>query len=302
MAVKYVDSVTGIDTNAGTAIAPYMTLDKAISVVAANDTIILVATATDYSTSVKTLPAGLTIKSETIPNMVKQVYARINFAASDITWTLQGNITFENLVFYNWSGTTDSSFIYHGRIAGIDQIMQFTNCVIDTVQTGSSTGTRGGFIGGNNTLSGISQNSVTTNFDRCLITNIKNKYASTIPAFLVYTPSNAWSVNIRESTFYNDATGYKLSGIVGFYGTVGVVTYRNTILKSDHADQPLMGSYYGVSSPAASIANYCCLDGIDQRSATITNSINADPQFLDKSAKDFRLSATSPAIDTGLLI
>ena len=302
MAVKYVNSVTGLDVNAGTAIAPYKTLDKAISVVAANDTIILVATATDYSTTVKTLPAGLTIKSETIPNMVKQVYARINFAASAITWTLQGNITFENLVFYNWSGTTDSSFIYHGRIAGIDQIMQFTNCVIDTVQTGSGTGTRGGFIGGNNTVTGITQNSVTTNFDRCLITNIKNKYASVNPAFLVFTPSNAWSVNIRESTFYNDATGYKLWGIVGFYGSVGVVTYRNTILKSDHADQPLMGSYYGANSPAASIASYCCLDGIDQRSATITNSINADPLFLDKSAKDFRLRANSPAIDTGILI
>jgi hypothetical protein len=302
MAVKYVNSVTGLDVNAGTAVAPYETLDKAISVVAANDTIILAATATDYSTSVKTLPAGLTIKSETIPNMVKQVYARINFAASAITWTLQGNITFENLVFYNWSGATDSSFIYHGRIAGIDQIMQFTNCVIDTVQTGSATGTRGGFIGGGTTLSGIAQNSVTTNFDRCLVTNIKNRYASGIPAFLVFTPSNAWSVNIRESTFYNDATGYKLWGIVGFYGTVGVVTYRNTILKSDHADQPLMGSYYGANSPAASIASYCCLDGIDQRSATITNSINADPLFLDKSAKDFRLRASSPAIDTGVLV
>jgi len=302
MAVKYVDSVTGIDTNAGTAIAPYMTLDKAISVVAANDTIILVATATDYSTSIKTLPAGLTIKSETIPNMVKQVYARINFAASAVTWTLQGNITFENLVFYNWSGTTDYSFIYHGRIAGIDQIMQFTNCVIDTVLTGSSTGGRGGFIGGGGSVTGITQNSVTTNFDRCLITNIKNYYASAIPAFLVFTPSNAWSVNIRESTFYNDATGYKLWGIVGFYGTVGVVTYRNTILKSDHADQPLLGSGYGANSPAASIVSYCCLDGIDQRSATITNSINADPLFLDKSAKDYRLRADSPAIDTGVLV
>lgn len=173
MAVKYVNSVTGLDVNAGTAIAPYKTVDKAISVVAANDTIILVATATDYSTSVKTLPAGLTIKSETIPNMVKQVYARINFAASAVTWTLQGNITFENLVFYNWSGSTDYSFIYHGRIAGIDQIMQFTNCVIDTVLTGSSTGGRGAFIGGGGSVTGITQNSVTTNFDRCLITNIK---------------------------------------------------------------------------------------------------------------------------------
>lgn len=47
MAVKYVNSVTGLDTNAGTAIAPYKTVDKAISVVAANDTIILVATATE---------------------------------------------------------------------------------------------------------------------------------------------------------------------------------------------------------------------------------------------------------------
>ena len=180
--------------------------------------------------------------------------------------------------------------------------MQFTNCVIDTVQTGSGTGTRGGFIGGNNTVTGITQNSVTTNFDRCLITNIKNKYVVTAPAFLVFTPSNAWSVNIRESTFYNDATGYKLWGIVGLNGSVGVVTYRNTILKSDHADQPLMSSIYRANSPAASIASYCCLDGIDQRSATITNSINADPLFLDKSAKDFRLRATSPAIDTGVLV
>jgi hypothetical protein len=151
-------------------------------------------------------------------------------------------------------------------------------------------------------VTGITQNSITTNFDRCLITNIKNYYASTQPAFLVFTPSNAWSVNIRESTFYNDATGYKLWGIVGFYGSVGVVTYRNTILKSDHADQPLLGSGYGANSPAASIVSYCCLDGIDQRSATITNPINADPLFIDKPAKDFRLQGNTPCAEMGGLI
>ena len=175
----YTDSVLGNDTTGTGAIgAPYKTLDKSLNVATTNDTILLVPQSTDYIMTAKTIPAGLTIKTTTslVPDVINSVYARINAGGAGPRWTLLGSITCENIYFYNWSSSSTDSFIWWNTgagVSGIAQVIQFTNCIIDTMATSISSNGRGGVIGNAGSVTAPPQLSITINFDRCLIKNIK---------------------------------------------------------------------------------------------------------------------------------
>ena len=56
MATYYCNQDTGSDAAAGTSGAPFLTLDKALTVAAANDTVVLAPATVDYVWASKTLP------------------------------------------------------------------------------------------------------------------------------------------------------------------------------------------------------------------------------------------------------
>lgn len=79
MATRYANADTGNDTTGtGTSGAPYATLDKAITVSSDNDTVILQQATTDYVFQNDTIPAGLTIQGDVVPNMITQELSLIH--------------------------------------------------------------------------------------------------------------------------------------------------------------------------------------------------------------------------------
>ncbi len=306
MANIYCDSVSGNDTTgAGTSGNPYKTLAKGISVATTNDTILLVPKSTDYVLTTVNLPAGLTIKSSTglPPDMVNSVYARLSASGTATKYTLLGNVTFENVVFYNWVGTSTDSLVYwNATLTGIQQVIQFTQCVFDTFTTNISTAARGGVIGNGSSVSQPSQTSITINFDRCLLNNIKRTGDSAPYSAFVNILSSKFTIRFRETTFYNSSAGNALDKIVASDTSGLTVPYfRNCIFNSEEATPPTFSEVFGGASDVSTF-EYGDYYGMDTTGAVITNSINADPQFVDKAAKDFRLKATSPCIDTGVLV
>lgn len=301
MATRYANADTGNDTTGtGTSGAPYATLDKAITVSSDNDTVILQQATTDYVFQNDTIPAGLTIQGDVVPNMITQEWVRVTVNGAARQWNLSGNLTMENVVLYNFVGSANYSLIYWGSLSGVSQIIQFTNCVFDTMSTLCSTSGRGGVIGNGGALGVPAQNSITLNFDRCLITNIKRNGGSAPYSGFIHTNGTQFTIRFRETTFYNPSTGTALDKIVSSYA--GSVPYfRNCIFNTDEAVPPTFcESYWGASD--SSIVEYCNYYGMNTTGATITNSVNSDPLFLDKANKDFRLKPASPSIDTGVLV
>ena len=302
MATYYCNQDTGSDAAAGTSGAPFLTLDKALTVAAANDTVVLAPATVDYVWASKTLPDGLTIKCLTLPDVVKGSYARLNAGGGAPSFTLSGSVTCENLVFYNYTPTVASSGFYLNHLSGIDQVVQFTGCVFDTISGVSSTAARGGFVGNGVSLGGFTQNSITVNFDRCLFLNVKR--SGSAPYAMTHFNGSAHSANVRECTWYDDGTGNPATGVIMDYALSGYSApyFRNTILVADGVGPTYLMAAYNGTAINSTAENCCYYGGIDITNAALTACINADPLFLDKGAKDFRLKPASPCIDAGKLV
>lgn len=302
MATYYVDIDTGNDTTGDGSVGnPYQTLDKGITVSTTNDTVILAPSTTDYAWLTDTIPAGLTIKCLTVPNMITGDWARVSGGGVARVYTLLGNFTSENIVWYNnYPGGDKSCFFWSVNLTGITQVLQFTRCVFDDIRTALSTGGRGGMVGNSNSVTQPTQTSITTNFDRCLFNNVKRFAASGAGGIGNSIGTiNYW--NFNESTIYNAASGEPLNTIIANYNSSTVV-FRNTAILSEHATQPKFNSNAGATTAQACTVNYCCYSGMDTTNAIIANSVAADPLFLDPGAKDFRLKPASPCIDAGVIV
>ncbi len=302
MATYYCNIDSGSDSNSGTSASPFKTLSKGLNTATASGDILILAPSStaSYTMVTKTLPANFTIRCETKPNMITSSYARINDGGGANYWQLTGDFTLENIVMYNMSPT--GSTIYHGNFATPRQTIQFTNCVIDTISTTVSTAARGGFVGNGSSVSTPAQTVIEINFDRCLFYNIKSR--NSVPnssAFVSLFASN-YEVNFRESTFYNPSTGYPLDTILAYYSSAITPYFRNCIMFFEDTKLPkLNATYSGVTTGNSTVQN-CVYQGINTGGVTFNSSINADPQFLDKTNRDFRLQSDSPAINAGLLV
>jgi hypothetical protein len=302
MANIYVNIDTGNDTTGTGAVgAPYQTLNKGITVASANDTVILAPSTTDYAWLTDTIPAGLTIKCLTVPNMITGEWARVSGGGVARVYTLLGNFTSENIVWYNNYPAGDKScFFWSVNLTGLAQVLQFTRCVFDDIKTLCSTVGRGGMVGNSNSVSTPTQTSITTNFDRCLFNNIKRSAASGTGAIGNTTGTiNYW--NFNECTVYNAAAGEPLNTIIANNNSSTTV-FRNTAILNEHATTPKFASNSGATTAQACNVNYCCYSGMDTTAAIIANSVAADPLFLDAGAKDFRLKPASPCIDAGVIV
>jgi len=305
MADIYCDADSGDDgTGDGSSGNPYETLNKGITEASADDTVKLVPATADYTWVSDSIPAGLTIESSTgvPPDIVKGEYARVNGGGAVIQWTLGGNITCNNIAFYNVRSSDAGSPFKWGSLSGIDQVITMNDCVFEDTENALSTGGRGGIFGNGNSVSVPPQNSITVRMNRCLLYNNKGD-ATNYSGFIHTTSTGLFTVEIYECTIYNDSTGNGLEKIVANYSTNGCVpTYRNCLFVNDHADDLSPCQRYSGGSESSNV-NYTDYNGnVDTTGVTFSNSNDQDPEFLDKAGGDFRLKASSPSIGTGQLV
>lgn len=302
MATYYCDIENGNDTTGtGSSGNPYKTLSKGLSVISTNDTLILAPSdTTDYDAAYKSMPAGATVKCLTKPNLQTSTYARINGAGTYQTWSLTGDFTCENIVFYNFNSGS-GSVIYTGNFTASLQTITINDCIVDSCQSSYSSAGRGGFLGNGGSVANPAQASIVVNFNRCLIHNFREPSGYTASTFISTVGTSKYDINFHECTFYNPASGDELDNIYTTYNAGDVPYFRNCIIYTDQT-VPLNICKDSSGNYKPSIMTNCVYYGVTTTSATITNSVNADPKFLDKTNKDFRLQSSSPAIDAGLAV
>lgn len=103
---------------------------------------------------------------------------------------------------------------------------------------------------------------------------------------------NAGTVTARNSTFVaNNATS--LAG--GIINTSGSSTFSNCIMYANTGPGGTSAANQIAASGGTNTVSYSIVQG----GATGTANLNVDPLFVNQAARDFRLQAASPAIDSG---
>lgn len=303
MAVKYLNKDTGSDANNGnSAGAAYATLDYALGQLGAGDTLYIASSTTDYVWTDKTIPNGVSLIGDTEPNPVKGTYARINAGGNHRKWTLSGSFTARNLWFYNnLVGIAESQFYPDRTQSGTFSIL-FEDCILSHMNSNQSTATRGGIIGGGNSLyDGV--HSITLTLRRCAFFNLEGQASG---AGALVRPPVSWTVLFDNCTYYSGTpTAFALGALVANNGSTPVVTYRNCIIENQSGSNIYLqsaSSTAGSYTAQSATVSYCLYRNIVTTNLSISNSLTSDPQLLDVSNHDFRLKPTSPAINAGVLV
>jgi len=108
----------------------------------------------------------------------------------------------------------------------------------------------------------------------------------------VFVAESANGVSVANNTFYG--CGARKSGRFGCTVSNSAVNLQNNIFRVFPGEW-----YVGVGTVTPSGSNNLCY-GIDSCPSALTASVSSDPQFINPAGNDFRLSATSPAIDKGI--
>ena len=126
----------------------------------------------------------------------------------------------------------------------------------------------------------------------CLIAyNSGNTYAG-----VVYTTPGYWLKNCTIVSNYGTTCG-------GAYFTASTTTVENCVIYDNHnGSDDQNRNIYSASGVGKGIFTNCCVTPTNSSSiaAGSTNNIESDPQFMNKSAGDWRLNANSPCINAGM--
>lgn len=304
MANIYCNIDTGSDSNAGTQLAPFKTFQKGIQSVAAGDTLYMAASLTPYVWFSATIPTGVSIIGDVKPNPVSGMAVIINGGGAARSFYYQGSITWQNVWIRNASNA--SYIIYTNRSTTGLIVQNYTDCIISDLSGTWGTAARSGILAGGGSVASYAATSITYNLTNCLIFNIEATSIDGYGALFVHGNGTQFYVNLTSCTWYKPVSSRKkLGAIVADYASsVSTVTLKNCTLVNS-SDYNLI--IYGVYSSGTANPSNCTLDGctytyINTTNATITNSTNADAQFLDTGVNDFRLKPTSPAIDRGVIV
>lgn len=303
----YVSWDTGSDSNAGSQASPFKTVDKGLSVLATNDTLYIEASTTAYTWTSRTIPAGVSIIGDVKPNPVSNNYVKISGAGADVYWLCSGSYTLQNLWLDDVKDTSTSGIIYFNRTVTGVIVANYTDCIISNLAGASSTAGRGGILNGGTSVGAYTATSITFNMTNCLFKNIESYSSASTGCLFVQNPGTAFTFNLNGCTWYQGTpTLTALDAIVGDYSTdLSTVNINNMALVNDSGTNlAIHGAYsaasvnawYDFTMQGSTYTNITTTNGI------ITNSTNADAQFIDPASNDFRLKPTSPAIDRGIVI
>ena len=303
----YVSWDTGSDSNAGSQASPFKTVDKGLSVLATNDTLYIAASTTAYTWTNRTIPAGVSIIGDVKPNPVSNNYVKISGAGADVYWLFSGSYTLQNLWLDDAKDTNTSGIIYFNRTATGVIVANYTDCIISNLAGGSSTAGRGGILNGGGSVSSYTATSITFNITNCLFKNIESYGSASAGCLFVQSTGTAFTFNLNGCTWYQGTpTLTALDAIVGDYSSdLSTVNINNMALVNDSGTNLAIHGAYGATSVNAwydFTMQGSTYTNITTTNGTITNSTNADAQFIDPASNDFRLKPTSPAIDRGVII
>lgn len=308
MASYYVSWDTGNDGNAGTSAgSPFKTVDKGLSVLATNDTLYIAASTTAYTWTNRTIPAGVSIIGSVKPNPVNGSYVKISAAGASVYWYFLGSYTLQNLWLDNVINTAYTGIIYLNRSATGVIVANYTDCIISNLAGASSTAGRGGILNGGGSVSSYTATSITFNITNCLFKNIESYNSASAGCLFVQNSGTAFTFNLNGCTWYQGTpTLTALDAIVGDYSVdLSTVNINNMALVNDSGTNLAIHGAYGATSMSAwydFTMQGSTYTNITTTNGTITNSTNADAQFIDPASNDFRLKPTSPAIDRGIII
>lgn len=292
MASYYINATSGNDTTGtGTAALPYKTIAKGLTVASGTDTIWLQSCATAYANSSFTT-AGISIRGVDTPNLQTGVYAHFNGGdAASPRFNITGaspNVTFDNIYFKNCLNTL---YWNVDNVTG-NPVLTIQNNIFDHMYFAHNTQYRNGLIAVSN-VAFATRTTLTTLFQNNLIRNM-------------YNGGNMFSCistdfTIRNNTFHQDSSsvGPTSWGILwdDFYDSGTTTRIYNNIIFNEHASAFPLTS--GITTGTLNVENNIYYNVTFTEADTNVNNISADPLFLDKTNKDYRLRPSSPAIDAG---
>ena len=304
MADFYCNIDTGSDSNAGTQLAPFKTFQKGIQSVAAGDTLYMAASLTPYAWFSTTIPTGVSIIGDVKPNPVSGMAVIIDGGGAARWFYYQGSITWQNVWIRNASSA--NCIIYTNRSTTGLIVQNYTDCIISDLSGTWGTAARGGILAGGQSVASYAATSITYNLTNCLIFNIEATSIDGYGALFVHGTGTQFYVNLTSCTWYKPVSSRKQLGaiVADYLFLVSTVTLKNcTLVNSSDYNLMIHGVFGGgLASPSNCTLDGCTYTYINTTNATITNSTNADAQFLDTGANDFRLKPTSPAIDRGVIV
>lgn len=303
----YVSWDTGNDGNVGSQASPFKTVDKGLSVLATNDTLYIEASTTAYIWTSRTIPAGVSIIGDVKPNPVSNNYVKISGAGADVYWLFLGSYTLQNLWLDDVKDTNTSGIIYFNRTATGVIVANYTDCIISNLAGASSSAGRGGILNGGTSVGAYTATSITFNMTNCLFKNIESYGSASAGCLFVQNSGTAFTFNLNGCTWYQGTpTLTALDAIMGdYFVDLSTVNINNmALVNGSGTNLAIHGAYSGASMNAwyDFTMQGSTYTNITTTNGTISNSTNADAQFIDPASNDFRLKPTSPAIDRGIVI
>jgi hypothetical protein len=310
-------TTAGADSNAGTSLAPFKTLQQASKVATAGTTV-WVGPGT-YAQNVVTSANGTAAARIRYVSQLKG-QAKIVGSGTEFTWNNKGN--YVDIVDFDISGTGRLGIFNEGSF-----VLVQGNHVHDLKVSGGCTGSGGAVIVNGNYSSTDNDiignvvhdvgtpgacNGVQGIYHSHLRGRIQNNLVYRVSAWGIHLWHAADAVQVVNNTVFANGGGSMGGGIVMGSGDSGAGVVNNSTISNNIV----------VNNPAGAIAQYCyqgvtCIGntnsvrnnlvfgnggGIALLVGTPTGTLTADPKFVNYQANgtgDYHLQSTSPAINAG---
>lgn len=309
-------SPNGSDSNSGTQSAPFRTIQKAAGLVKAGSTVHVAAG--NYSGNISSRNSGTaTARIRFVSDTAWG--AKIVGSGTESVWNQGGSYT--DIVGFDISGPPRIGILNNASYNAI-----LGNHIHDMKVSGGCTGSGGAgivnanYTGRDNDIVGNvvhdigtpgACNGVHAIYHANLGGHIYNNIAYRASAFGIHLWHAANQVVVMNNTVFSNGSASMGGGIVlGTGDAPGGVTLDNTIVANNIV----------YNNPGASIWEYCysgqnCIGSnvkvtnnllygngksISLKVGSATNTINANPLFVNFAGGDYRLQSTSPAVDKGI--
>ena len=188
--------------------------------------------------------------------------------------------------FYNTIISRNCAFAGGGGGGGYQSV--FIGCVFSSnyISAAAESGTLSKCIVTNNSATGAKN----CYLDNCLISG---NFGSSYGGVLYNSSAGYWVRNCTIVSNYGSTCG-------GLYFSGVTATVENCVIYDNHNSSDNQDRNIAARGTGKGILTNCCVMPTNSLSADSVNNIEADPQFANKAAGDWRLSADSPCVNAGI--